>query len=62
VRTGFEVIMNEVEQLKGVSTRLEGVADEHPPFTEALLTVAGNIRSTATVLGVLVAVRSPRPN
>ena len=62
VRTGFEVIMNEVEQLKGVSTRLEGVAEEHPPFTEALLTVAGNIRSTATVLGVLVAVRSPRPN
>jgi hypothetical protein len=56
------VIMNEVEQLKGVSTRLEKVADEHPPFTEALLTIAGNIRSTATVLGVLVAVRSPRPN
>ena len=24
VRTGFEVIMNEVEQLRGVSTRLEG--------------------------------------
>jgi hypothetical protein len=38
------------------------MADEHPPFTEALLTVAGNIRNTATVLGVLVAVRSPRPN
>jgi hypothetical protein len=62
VRIGFEVIMNEVEQLKGVSTRLEGVAEEHPPFTEALLTVAGNIRSTATVLAVLVAVRSPKPN
>ena len=62
VRTGFEVIMNEVEQLKGVSTRLERVADEHPPFTEALLRVAGNIRSTATVLAVLVAVRSPKPN
>jgi hypothetical protein len=62
VRTGFEVIMNEVEQLNGVSTRLEGVADEHPPFTEALLTVAGNIRNTATVLGVLVAIRSPKPN
>jgi hypothetical protein len=62
VRTGFEVIMNEVEQLNGVSTRLEGVADEHPPFTEALLTVAGNIRNTATVLAVLVEVRSPKPN
>jgi hypothetical protein len=62
VRTGFEVIMNEVDQLNGVCARLEEVADQHPPFTEALLTVAGNIRSTATVLAVLVEVRSPRPN
>jgi hypothetical protein len=62
VRTGFEVIMNEVDQLKGVCTRLEGVADQHPPFTEALLTVVGNVRNIATVLAVLVAVRSPRPN
>ena len=62
VRAGFEVIMNEVDQLKGVCTRLEGVADQHPPFTEALLTVAGNLRNIATVLAVLVMVRSPRPN
>jgi hypothetical protein len=59
---GFEVILNEVEQLNNVSARLEAMADQHPPFTEALLTVGGNIRSIATVLGVLVAVRSPRPN
>jgi hypothetical protein len=62
VRTGFELILNEVDQLNGVSARLEGMADEHPPFTEALMTVAGNIRNSATVLAVLVAVRSPRPN
>ena len=62
VRTGFEVILNEVDQLNGVSARLEGMADHHPPFTEALMTVAGNIRTTANVLAVLVAVRSPRPN
>jgi len=62
IRTGFEVILNEVDQLKGVSARLEALAEQHEPFTEALMTVAGNIRSTATVLGVLVAVRSPRPN
>jgi hypothetical protein len=62
VRTGFEVILNEVDQLNGVSARLEGLADQHPPFTEALMTVAGNVRNTATVLAVLVAVRSPRPN
>jgi hypothetical protein len=62
VRTGFEVILNEVDQLKSVSARLEELADQHPPFTEALMSVAGNVRTTATVLEVLVAVRSPRPN
>ena len=62
IRTGFEVILNEVDQLNGVSARLEALAEQHEPFTEALMTVAGNIRSTATVLGVLVAVRSPKPN
>jgi hypothetical protein len=62
VRTGFEVILNEVDQLKSVSAHLEGLAEQHPPFTEALMSVAGNVRSTATVLEVLVAVRSPRPN
>jgi hypothetical protein len=61
-RTGFEVILNEVDQLNGVSARLEGLADQYPPFTEALMSVAGNIRNTASVLAVLVAVRSPRPN
>jgi hypothetical protein len=62
VRTGFEVILNEVDQLNGVSVRLEGMAAQNPPFTEALMSVAGNIRNTANVLAVLVAVRSPRPN
>ena len=62
VRTGFEVILNEVDQLNGVSARLEGLADQHEPFTEALMTIAGNIRTTATVLGVLVVGRSPKPN
>ena len=62
IRTGFEVILNEVDQLNGVSARLEGLAEQHEPFTEALMTIAGNLRSTATVLGVLVMVRSPKPN
>jgi hypothetical protein len=62
VRTGFEVILNEVDQLKSVSAHLEELADQHPPFTEALMSVAGNVRTSATVLEVLVAVRSPRPN
>jgi hypothetical protein len=62
VRKGFEVILNAVDQLNGVTAHLGGLADQKPPFTEALLTVAENIRNTANVLAVLVAVRSPRPN
>jgi hypothetical protein len=59
---GFEAILNEVDQLNGVSARLEGMAEQHSPDTQALMTLAGSIRSTATVLAVLVAVRSPKPN
>ena len=62
VRKGFELILNAVDQLNGVTAQLDGLADQNPPFTEALLTVAENIRNTANVLAVLVAVRSPRPN
>ena len=57
----FTAILNEVEQLQGVCTRLEGLAEDHPPVTVALMTIAGNIRNTATVLAVLVATRSPKP-
>jgi hypothetical protein len=57
----FEAILNEVDQLHSVSTRLEGLADQHPPFSEALMTIAGNVRNTAVVLAVLVATRSTRP-
>ncbi len=59
---GFEAILNEVDQLKSVSARLDELAEQHPPVTEALMTIAGNVRNTAALLGVLVAVRSPRPN
>ena len=54
---GFEAILDEVDQLHNVSTRLEGLADQHPPVSEALMTIAGNVRSTATVLAVLVATK-----
>jgi hypothetical protein len=53
----FEAILDEVDQLHNVSTRLEGLSDQHPPVSEALLTIAGNVRSTATVLAVLVATK-----
>ena len=57
----FEAILDEVEQLQSVSTRLEGLAEQHPPVSEALVTIAGNVRSTATILAVLVATKRPKP-
>jgi hypothetical protein len=53
----YQPILNEVENLHGVSTRLEGLADEHSIAAGELLTIAGNVRSVATLLAVLVATK-----
>jgi hypothetical protein len=53
----FKAILHEVDQLHDVSARLEGLAERHPAVSEALLTIAGNVRSSATVLAVLVATK-----
>ena len=58
----FGAILNEVEQLQSVSTRLEKLAEHHTPVTAQLLTIAGNVRSTATLLAVLVATKLQQPN
>ena len=57
----FTAILREVDQLHSVSTRLEGLAEQHASISEALLTIAGNVRNTATVLAVLVAAKGPKP-
>jgi hypothetical protein len=57
----FEAILHEVEQLNSVSTRLEGLGDQHPPFSESLMTIAGNVRNIATILAVVVAAKRPKP-
>jgi hypothetical protein len=57
----FEAILHEVEQLHNVSTRLEGLAMQHPLVSEALITIAGNVRNTATILAVVVATKRPKP-
>jgi hypothetical protein len=59
---GFEAILNEVEDLQSVSARLEGLAEQYPPVTEALRTISGNVLNTATVLAVVAAIKSPKPN
>ena len=50
----FEAIFDEVDQLNLAGDRIEGLAEHHPPVSEALISIAGNVRSAATVLAVLV--------
>ena len=57
----FQAILREVDQLQNVSTRLEALAEKHLPVSEPLMTIAGSIRNTATLLEVLVATKGPKP-
>jgi hypothetical protein len=50
-------ILHEVQQLHSVSDRLDLLAEQHPLVSEALITISGSIRNTATVLEVLVATK-----
>ena len=59
---GFEAIVNEVDNLQGVSARLERLAEQYPPITDALMSISGNVLNTATVLAVVAAIKSPKPN
>jgi hypothetical protein len=52
-----DAILSEVEHLTGVCERLENLAKRRPRLTTELLTIAGNVRSLATLLAVLVATR-----
>jgi hypothetical protein len=57
----FDAILREVEQLHNVSNRLATLAEQHPHVTEALMTISGSVRNTATILGVLVATKMTKP-
>jgi hypothetical protein len=48
-------ILREVQQFYRVSDRLDSLSEQHPVVSEALLTISGSIRNTATLLEVLVA-------
>jgi hypothetical protein len=50
-------ILHEVQQLYNVSDRLDSLAEQHPVVSEALLTISGSMRNTATLLEVLVAMK-----
>ena len=57
----LEAILAEAEQLHNVSNRLEVLAEQHPPVSDALLTISGNVRNTATVLEVLIVTKMTKP-
>jgi hypothetical protein len=57
----LEAILAEAEQLHNVSNRLEALAEQHPPVSDALLTISGNVRNTATVLEVLIVTKMTKP-
>jgi hypothetical protein len=50
-------ILQEATQLYNVSDRLDLLAEEHPLISEALITISGSVRNTATLLEVLVATK-----
>jgi hypothetical protein len=59
---GFEAILSEIDDLQAISVRLEGLAVQYPPVAEALMTISGNVLNAATVLAVVAAIKSPKPN
>ena len=50
-------ILYEAQQLHDVSDRLDSLAGQHPLVSDALITISGSVRNTATVLEVLVATK-----
>jgi hypothetical protein len=50
-------ILHEIQQLYRVSDRLDELAEEHPIISEALITISGSVRHTATLLEVVVATK-----
>ena len=53
-------ILYEIQKLYGVSDRLESLSEQHPLVSEALLSISGSVRNTATLLEVPVAMKMER--
>jgi hypothetical protein len=54
----FEDLLVEIDRLRSVSDHVEALAEMHPGMEDGLVSVAGNIRSIATVLDVFTLIRS----
>ena len=53
----MNAILDEVQQLYSVIDRLEALAEQHPLVSDALVTISGSVRNTATLLEVLVEIK-----
>ena len=51
------LLLQEAQQLHGVSDRLEALAEGHPVFSHLILPISGSVRNTATLLEVVVATK-----
>jgi hypothetical protein len=54
----FEDLLLEIDRLRSVSEHIESLVDKHPGMEDGLVSVAGNIRSIATVLDIFTLIRS----
>lgn len=52
-----KAIQHEIDQFKGVSARLDSLADQHPVMEKEIITISGNVLSNAVLLEVLLAMR-----
>jgi hypothetical protein len=53
-------ILYEIQKLYDVSDRLDSLSEQYPLVSEALITISGSVRNTATLLEVLVATKMAR--
>jgi len=58
ISAAFEDLLLETDRLRSVSEHIEVLADKHPDMGDGLVSVAGNIRSIATILDVFTLIRS----
>jgi hypothetical protein len=54
----FEDLLLEIDRLRSVGERIEILANKHAGMADGLVSVAGNIRSIATVLDIFTLIKS----
>jgi len=47
----------EIDQLKGVSLRLDSLADQYPDMEDKIMSISGTVRGNAVLLELLLALR-----